>query len=403
MFSSVQVSTPHVIGQIFPDNLAPPDDPVLPGSHNDSGRSVVDVPSLSSLERSGFPVEVIDQQIAKRGKISDPVLEGDDSGQMEVDVQGSGSPKVSYARVVAGANKQTAVEPAPSLDAVIVNAGDVKELCRADQGSKVPPSDSLHAPGSSEDNNMSARIEKEVYGPWMLAPFKRRQPRKDTTRSKGPSSLPGSSGGSRFAILEDNVDTDLAPSNGRVGLVPESCPWVAKLQSDSRVVSDLSAIRGVAIGSRSVPGTIDSHEVAAGLAQRVQVVDSDGSQAPRVESHVVQNVAGNHSAISIIDVANEKRRQSLVNVGGRQVVSRKSMGNRLKANLRLRKGKENIPSSKPLLRDWLLPIPSTSSPIGSSGVGNSNTGDGADLNPHLVQDVSRVGLRVTFEHAGSDL
>ncbi|KAK8561886.1 hypothetical protein V6N12_048942 [Hibiscus sabdariffa] len=383
MFSSVQVSTPHVIGQIFPDNLAPPDDPVLPGSHNDSGRSVVDVPSLSSLERSGFPVEVIDQQIAKRGKISDPVLEGDDSGQME----GSGSPKVSYARVVAGANKQTAVEPAPSLDAVIVNAGDVK----------------VDRSGSSEDNNMSARIEKEVYGPWMLAPFKRRQPRKDTTRSKGPSSLPGSSGGSRFAILEDNVDTDLAPSNGRVGLVPESCPWVAKLQSDSRVVSDLSAIRGVAIGSRSVPGTIDSHEVAAGLAQRVQVVDSDGSQAPRVESHVVQNVAGNHSAISIIDVANEKRRQSLVNVGGRQVVSRKSMGNRLKANLRLRKGKENIPSSKPLLRDWLLPIPSTSSPIGSSGVGNSNTGDGADLNPHLVQDVSRVGLRVTFEHAGSDL
>ncbi|KAL4313443.1 hypothetical protein GQ457_01G004100 [Hibiscus cannabinus] len=185
--------------------------------------------------------------------------------------------------------------------------GHSKELCRADQVAEVPPSDSLQAPGSSEDNNMFVRIEKEVYGPWMLAPSKRRQPRKDTTRSKGPSSLPGSSGGSRFAILEDNVETELAPSDGRMGLVPEARPRVAELQSDSGVVTDLSAIRGVAIGSRSVPGTIVSHEVAVGLAQRVQVVDSDGSQAPRVESHVVQNVAGNHSAISIIDVANEKR------------------------------------------------------------------------------------------------
>ncbi|KAK8715596.1 hypothetical protein V6N13_042927 [Hibiscus sabdariffa] len=41
------------------------------------------------------------------------------------------------------------------------------------------------------------------------------------------------------------------------------------------------------------------------------------TQVPRVNTHVMDNVIGNHSAISILDVANEKRRQNLVISSGK--------------------------------------------------------------------------------------
>ncbi|KAK8639382.1 hypothetical protein V6N13_137767 [Hibiscus sabdariffa] len=213
------------------NNLAPPTDSVLTASHDATGISVVVVSALSSLERPGSPVATIDQQAAKRGKAYVLVLDVDGSNSMDVDDQvlestdglhhaarvesmdySSGSPKISYARIVAGANTLTVVEPSPSLDDVIVNADDVK-------GSEAPHSGILQATATSEGHTESVCVEKEVYGPCMLVFSRRRQPHKETNHSKGHSSIPSFCGGSRFAILEDNVDKELAPSGDRVDLV----------------------------------------------------------------------------------------------------------------------------------------------------------------------------------------
>ncbi|KAK9033918.1 hypothetical protein V6N11_050098 [Hibiscus sabdariffa] len=127
------------------DNLAPPADPVVPVTHGKAGLLAVPIPFLSSLERPASRVAVIDQQVAKRGKASSLVPNMDDFRSMDVDDQaldsnaglhlaawvdlmdhGLGSPKVSYAQVVAGTNTQMVVEPSPCLDDVIVNSNDVK-------------------------------------------------------------------------------------------------------------------------------------------------------------------------------------------------------------------------------------------------------------------------------------
>ncbi|KAK8541634.1 hypothetical protein V6N12_014261 [Hibiscus sabdariffa] len=295
------------------NNLAPPTDSVLTASHDATGISVVVVSALSSLERPGSPVATIDQQAAKRGKAYVLVLDVDGSNSMDVDDQvlestdglhhaarvesmdySSGSPKISYARIVAGANTLTVVEPSPSLDDVIVNADDVK-VDMSGLFSSVDFSEQVHdridhnmcrslivrllgrsiayktlmgriqvlwqpkgafqlvdlandyflvmfeneydyehvleghpwtvfrsylnATATSEGHTESVCVEKEVYGPCMLVFSRRRQPHKETNHSKGHSSIPSFCGGSRFAILEDNVDKELAPSGDRVDLV----------------------------------------------------------------------------------------------------------------------------------------------------------------------------------------
>ncbi|KAK9033917.1 hypothetical protein V6N11_050097 [Hibiscus sabdariffa] len=128
----------------------------------------------------------------------------------------------------------------------------------------------------------------------------RRQPCKDFNRSKVSSTNPSSSGGSHFPILEDSVEKKLASSGDQVELFSVERSWF--------------------------------------VALHVGVITSVGNQITRVKSHVVQSVAGNHSTISILDAANERCQQSLVNVGGQQVVSRRGVGDSLKANSKLRKG-----------------------------------------------------------------
>ncbi|KAL4347937.1 hypothetical protein GQ457_17G012940 [Hibiscus cannabinus] len=193
--------------------------------------------------------------------------------------------------------------------------GHSMELCHAGQGSKVPHSDSFRAP---------------VYKPWMIAPSMHHQPCKDSNRSKVSSTNSSSSGGFHFPILEDSVEKELASSDDRVELFSVERSWVFSLYvgSDLCDSSESPVNQGVASNTR-------------GLA--ANVIISIGNQITRVESHVVQSVASNHSTISILDVVNERCRQSLINVGGRQVVFRRGVGDSLKANLKSRKGKENKP------------------------------------------------------------
>ncbi|KAK8490450.1 hypothetical protein V6N11_061760 [Hibiscus sabdariffa] len=231
-----QTLEPQVNGQFPPDNLVPPADPVLSVSYVVTVMPVVAVSHHSSLERPGSPVFYV----LESSEALHPVSK---IGSMD---QVSGSPKISYARVVAGANTPMVVEPSPSLDDVIVNSDDVK-VDRSGPFTSFDFSERVHDHidhsmrrslivrllGRSigykmlmvhrEGHPEVIRVEKEVYGPWMLAPSRFRQSRKDNNLSKGTSSIPGSSGGSRFAMLGNNADMKLVPAGGRVELDTAAC------------------------------------------------------------------------------------------------------------------------------------------------------------------------------------
>ncbi|KAK8714937.1 hypothetical protein V6N13_042282 [Hibiscus sabdariffa] len=169
-----------------------------------------------------------------------------------------------------------------------------------------------------------------------------RDENEDTNRSKDPGVILNSSGGSRFAILEENGEKELvSPVDGVDNSSVERSP---------AGVSESAVNRGGVNTARSLAGTVDVRKSSTGVTAPVQVVTS--------------------VAIAILDAANESRRQSLVNVGGRLGTSRKSAGDSLKAISRSRKGKENRPSLRPLLREWLPPdLPSATTSTGqSSGV-----------------------------------
>ncbi|KAK8537350.1 hypothetical protein V6N12_043516 [Hibiscus sabdariffa] len=168
--------------------------------------------------------------------------------------------------------------------------------------------------------------------------------RTDSTRDENedPGVILNSSGGSRFAILEENGEKELvSPVDGVDNSSVERSP---------AGVSESAVNRGGVNTARSLAGTVDVRKSSTGVTAPVQVVTS--------------------VAIAILDAANESRRQSLVNVGGRLGTSRKSAGDSLKAISRSRKGKENRPSLRPLLREWLPPdLPSATTSTGqSSGV-----------------------------------
>ncbi|KAK8568977.1 hypothetical protein V6N12_007510 [Hibiscus sabdariffa] len=376
---------------------------------------IVAVSHHSLLECPGFPVATIDQQVAKRGKASASVFDVDGSRSMDMDDQVlesskalhpasrigsmdqvSGSPKIPYVRVVAGANTLVVMESSPSLDDVIVHAGDVKvdrsgqfpsvylseqvhdcidhSMCRSlivcllghsisyktlmgrIQASR---SDSVQAPIHSEGHPEASRIEKEVYGPWMLAPSRYCQSRKDNNRSKGTYSIPGSSGGSHFAILGDNADTKLIPVGTRVELDTAARSQVAALQPNLRGVSESRSDRGAVVSPHGGADNVPLQEVASRVTKPVQMVTSSGSQVPRVESHVI---------------------------GGRHVAPRRCVSDSLKANLKPCKGKENRPPLKLLLWDWLPPNPPTTS---------SSTADGGvdPVHPSLQADSGIGSLR----------
>ncbi|KAK8669421.1 hypothetical protein V6N13_106852 [Hibiscus sabdariffa] len=321
---------------------------------------IVAVSHHSLLECPGFPVATIDQQVAKRGKASASVFDVDGSRSMDMDDQVlesskalhpasrigsmdqvSGSPKIPYVRVVAGANTLVVMESSPSLDDVIVHAGDVK----------ASRSDSVQAPIHSEGHPEASRIEKEVYGPWMLAPSRYCQSRKDNNRSKGTYSIPGSSGGSHFAILGDNADTKLIPVGTRVELDTAARSQVAALQPNLRGVSESRSDRGAVVSPHGGADNVPLQEVASRVTKPVQMVTSSGSQ-----------------------------------IGGRHVAPRRCVSDSLKANLKPCKGKENRPPLKLLLWDWLPPNPPTTS---------SSTADGGvdPVHPSLQADSGIGSLR----------
>ncbi|KAK8563900.1 hypothetical protein V6N12_036035 [Hibiscus sabdariffa] len=185
---------------------------------------------------------------------------GDADGIVMGTIEGTAILPPSRARVVAGVGDQNVSDPMPILDDVVVEVEDV-------------------IVDTSED---------VIYGPWMVARSRRRQPRREN-RSNGVHSTGNRLGGSRFNILPEFDSTDVTPSNN-VGIGESN---------------------GVSIPDNS------SFPI---------VVSSGGSQAPQVITHEVQNVTGSHATVSILDVANEKRRQRLAINGAKQGVGASSSG-----------------------------------------------------------------------------
>ncbi|KAK8496627.1 hypothetical protein V6N12_020074 [Hibiscus sabdariffa] len=331
-------------GSNLSENLAPPVDHASRTPPTDGRVSIVTIASVHPLEQPGSPILEFDQQSPKRGKTSNHIFLLNDSKTMEVDDQrvelstdgvavemvvatavDLDAPKISYASIVIRDGNQVAIDPISSLDDVVATAGDVKvdksgsfpfvEFSEtANQNKESSGVDQSSTIDNSGVNAPLGQHDVDVYGLWMLAQTRRRRTCKAINRPKGITSPADHFGGSRFSILKE--------VNGE-GMTTEV------VKRDTNVERE--------------------------------------TQVPRVDTHVVYNVVGNHSAISILDASKEKCRQNFAISSGKHNTSRKFVCEGLKAGLKLRQGKENKILTKPLLTDW-LPSGLASSSASSSGM-----------------------------------
>ncbi|KAK8697703.1 hypothetical protein V6N13_113842 [Hibiscus sabdariffa] len=253
-----------------PENLVPLVDPnlsdqilVVHDSQSIDRVLVLNGFQFPLLERSGSLLSADDLQTTKRGKVADSIVAMDMLKSMEIDDQpafipvnhgfptmsecekgNDVPPTASYAQIVSRSGTQVVSEPVPSLDDVVVESSDVMV-----DKTGLFPLDELRVELMPNASASSLKVSKnEVYGPWMLANTRCRQPHKDVGRSKGMASTGAGIGGSRFTVLSD----------------------------------------------------------------------AEG-------------------AVSILDVANEKRRQRLASNGGKKPIARKNSGAGLKTCLKVRK------------------------------------------------------------------
>ncbi|KAK8697766.1 hypothetical protein V6N13_113904 [Hibiscus sabdariffa] len=141
-------------------------------------------------------------------------------------------------------------------------------------------------------------------------------------------------GGSRFNILNEFDSADVTPGN-----IPESGkPNGVVIPANNHSLVENSTL-GIVCGvvtrstvnvasdvSRQTSSRVVLNEVIVNENVPITVVYSEGSQIPKVISHEVHNVAGNHVAVSILDAANEQRRQRLATMGAKQGVVRRGIG-----------------------------------------------------------------------------
>ncbi|KAK8676412.1 hypothetical protein V6N13_141986 [Hibiscus sabdariffa] len=201
-----------------------------------------------------------------------------------------GPPQTSYARVVSGSGRQVVNDPVPSLDDVVVEAGNVL----VDTTSTFPSSTT--EPRGERVSDVFAYVlkvsENEVYEPWMITNTRRRQPCSGNAKDGATDSL---------SLLSDPV----VPGKG--GLLIE-VPVVHVGANGVRMASDGVALR----------------EVNTNTQDTVQVISSGGGLAPQ-------------------------RRQRLASNDGKQPLARKSSGAGLSLRLKVRRGKENKNLACPVL------------------------------------------------------
>ncbi|KAK8715449.1 hypothetical protein V6N13_042783 [Hibiscus sabdariffa] len=298
-----------------PENLAPPVDPAItdPIVTFSDGQHVTNVPTLDgihlpTLERCGSPLSLEDVQAAKRGRTNAEAADYDALKSMEVDDQ---SDSLSE-----GGCWWCSYHDHPSSDLCESCCGGLQRICftcglyghsteSCDKGLSTVGGNAGEGVDAAEvtDQNCPMSTEDTVYGPWMVAGSRRRQVRKDI-HSHGFQPSGNRFCGSRFNIMNEFDSTDVTPGNVDEIDRPNGA---SILDIGHRVVGVIDRPSGVQPTSRPVENPV----MGATISDDIRKVSGGG-----VITHEVQNVAGNHAAVSILDVANEKRRQRLALSGG---------------------------------------------------------------------------------------
>ncbi|KAK8698246.1 hypothetical protein V6N13_114372 [Hibiscus sabdariffa] len=200
---------------------------VAPGISNDDPVAVVGRPKVRFdyphvLERPGSSVPHENQRATKKVKNKDDMTcmgkenesirhESFDLTEMDERLAVVGNPhanstlpsvapRFSYVGAVSGMKQSTACEFAtPLTNEIVVTKDDVKIDNRN--------MDWCGKQNNSEENNQGTKVtivsESEVYGPWMLASYKNRRPRKDTATKKLLGRAANLLDSSRFQALQD--------------------------------------------------------------------------------------------------------------------------------------------------------------------------------------------------------
>ncbi|KAK8593662.1 hypothetical protein V6N12_045738 [Hibiscus sabdariffa] len=325
-----------------PENLAPPVDPAItdPIVTFSDGQHVTNVPTLDgihlpTLERCGSPLSLEDVQAAKRGRTNAEAADYDALKSMEVDDQsdslseggcwwcsyhdhpssdlcesccGVAFSERVHARIDFSMRRSLIIRLLGRSIGYKTLLAKVKVLWQpqgAFQGLSTVGGNAGEGVDAAEvtDQNCPMSTEDTVYGPWMVAGSRRRQVRKDI-HSHGFQPSGNRFCGSRFNIMNEFDSTDVTPGNVDEIDRPNGA---SILDIGHRVVGVIDRPSGVQPTSRPVENPV----MGATISDDIRKVSGGG-----VITHEVQNVAGNHAAVSILDVANEKRRQRLALSGG---------------------------------------------------------------------------------------
>ncbi|KAK8526515.1 hypothetical protein V6N12_020985 [Hibiscus sabdariffa] len=208
----------------------------------------------------GIPVEIVDDVVS--------MDEGNEARQQspnEAVDGGIGLKRASYATAVSGASEKSA-------------AGARRNAVESEL-------DRPKVSGPSDD---------VVFGPWMIADTRRRRPRKDIRPAVGLVTAPNGAQGSRFTVLENDVeiqgDRVEAPQPKNHGSSSNSGSAQPNGLGRAKPVGvRYGAVRGDQLGSSAMEGPI------------IRDVTSEAGQSPLVSHVAVNNVSGSHSALVIHD------------------------------------------------------------------------------------------------------
>ncbi|KAK8546038.1 hypothetical protein V6N12_026842 [Hibiscus sabdariffa] len=269
------------------------------------------------LERQASPLEVGEQQIAKKSKNNGSSLEhnitGGDAIGMETDVDMSSQQqhllntpsKETYASMAAkgrsGSGEHDAGRDSES-DEIVVHDED----CIIDESGAfptIPPQEEVVQPAIQ---NFQVGDNKNLYGPWMIATSRRRRAAKIYTRGEVHGLDQGYTGGSQFANLpveeiRGDGSKDLAPSEApRGGSVVEGGHKESRDGSRLEHVVPQKTFTKNAAYLASNPERKNKKSSGAGPSlSEINVVPLADGNGAHIVKHTAIKGMGNHNAISI--------------------------------------------------------------------------------------------------------
>ncbi|KAK8627497.1 hypothetical protein V6N13_135108 [Hibiscus sabdariffa] len=178
-----------------------------------------------------------------------------------------------------------------------------------------------------------------VFGPWMIADTRRRRPRKDIRPAVGVGTVPNVAQGSRFTVLEKEVD-----DQGDRVEVPQSKDRGSSSNLGTAQANGLGMAKPLGVGYGAA--RVDLLGSLATDGPIIRDVTSEAGQSPLVSHVAVNNVAGSHSALVIHDGKQLKH-----GGGGALRVAGSS-----KKGLKVNRGKDLRVSTLNSLSEYVQPI-----------------------------------------------